>query len=247
MPPASSATSASTTAARYRGALPLVRRNAAAASAASSSAVPSTSSAPILLVVRNAPAPGTWSNPHRSARPNGLGAAGGNSPTMIGTAIASRASPTRRTGPRTTRAASPAATGRPKLSTTTTGLRRYAAYCGSQAPFGPLPYSGHWPRPRSASAYEVGPKMPSSVSELSTTTVPARSANSDGTSQYAETATTSAAHRASTARICRQRSPSARRSARTITGTARSWSSGTTPAFIPVIAKNVSATAAGQR
>ena len=86
--------------------------------------------------------------------------------------------------------------------------------------------------------------MPCGVSELSTTVAPAPRASTDGTIQYSETATTSTAHRPTTA-SARRHDPG--RTTATTTGTATSWNSGTTPAFIPDVAANASANPAGHR
>src|SRR6185437_8978422 len=118
------------------------------------------------------------------------------------------------------------------------------ANCGSHTPRPPEPYSGHRPSPRSTSAADDGPEMPCGVSELSTTVAPAPRASTDGTIQYSETATTSTAHRPTTA-SARRHDPG--RTTATTTGTATSWNSGTTPAFIPDVAANASANPAGHR
>ncbi len=121
------------------------------------------------------------------------------------------------------------------------GSRRTPA---ATTPRPPEPYSGHRPSPRSTSAADDGPEMPCGVSELSTTVAPAPRASTDGMTQYSETATTSTAQRPTTA-SARRHDPG--RTTATTTGTATSWNSGTTPAFIPDVAANASANPAGHR
>ncbi len=75
-------------------------------------------------MVRKAIAPGTRSKAADSSRPNGDGAAGGNSPTITGTATASSSTARARALALASRAQAAAVTGSRKLASSGSGLVR---------------------------------------------------------------------------------------------------------------------------